>query len=89
MEIGDIYIYIYICIWYVRPHFSSTVLELRNVGGVECQPFLKNSNYWKRTLKMIFKGSECVQFPEAVVTSTVKESLRSTEHGSIQFLAVL
>ena len=43
-----IYIYIYIYIWYVRPHFSSTVLGLRNVGGVECQPFLKHSNHWKR-----------------------------------------
>ena len=28
-----------------------------------------NSNHWKRTLKMIFKGSGCFQFPEAVVTS--------------------
>ena len=27
--------------------------------------------------------------PEAVVTSTAKESLRSTERGSIQVLAVL
>ena len=26
-------------------------------------------------LKMIFKGSGCFQFPEAVVTSIVKESL--------------
>ena len=40
------------------------------------------------TLKMIFKGSGCFQFPEVVVTSTVKESLRSTEHGSLQVLAV-
>ena len=31
----------------------------------------------------------CSQFPEAVVTSTVKESLRSTECGSIQVLADL
>ena len=38
---------------------------------------------------MIFKGSGCFQFPEAVVTSTVKESLHSTELGSLQVLAVL
>ena len=38
---------------------------------------------------MIFKGTERFQFLEAVVTSTAKESLRSTEHGSQQVLAVL
>ena len=54
-----------------------------------CQPFLKHSNHWKRALKMIFKRSGCFQFPEAVVTSTAKESLRSTECGSLQVLAVL
>ena len=59
------------------------------MGGVKCQPFLKHSNHWKRALKMIFKGSECFQFPEAVVTSTAKESLCSTERGSLQVLAVL
>ena len=64
------------------------VLGLLNVGGVKCQPFLKHSNYWKRALKMIFKGSGCFQFPEAVVTSTVKESLRSSESGSLQVLTV-
>ena len=59
------------------------------MGGVKCQPFLKHSNHWKRALKIILKGSGCFQFPEAVVTSTVKESLRSTERGSLQVLAVL
>ena len=54
-----------------------------------CQPFLKHGNHWKRALKMIFKESGCFQFPEAVVTSTAKESLRSTERGSQQVLAVL
>ena len=49
----------------------------------------KHSNHWKRALKMIFKGSRCFQFPEVVVTSTAKESLRSTERGSLQVLAVL
>ena len=39
--------------------------------------------------KIIFKGSGCFQFPEAVITSTVQESLCSTEHGSLQVLAVL
>ena len=42
----------------------------------------------KRALKMIFKGSGCFQFPEAVVTSTAKESLRSTESSLLQVLAV-
>ena len=85
MEIGYIYMYVYIrtYIWYVSSHFSSAVPGLRNVGGVKCQPFLKLSNHWKRALKMIFKGSGCFQFPEAVVTSTTKESLRSTERGSL------
>ena len=41
--------------------------------------YFYNSNHWKRAPKMIFKGSECFQFPEAVVTSTVKESLHSTD----------
>ena len=59
------------------------------MGGVKCQPFLKHSNHWKRALKMIFKGSGCFQFPAIVVTSTAKESLHSTERGSLQVLAVL
>ena len=33
--------------------------------------------------------SGCFKFPEAVVTSTVKESQRSTNRGSLQVLAVL
>ena len=75
MEIGDIFVYIYIYIWYVRPHFSSVVQWLCNVGGVKCQPFLKQSNHWKGALKMIFKGSGCFQFAEAVVTFTVKKAV--------------
>ena len=59
------------------------------MGGVKCQLFLKHSNNWKRALKMIFKGSGCFQYPEAVVTSTAKESLCSTERGSLQVLTVL
>ena len=59
------------------------------MGGVKYQPILKHSNHWIRALKMIFKGSGCFQFPEAVVTSTTKESLRCTERGSLQVLAVL
>ena len=39
-------------------------------------------------LKIIFKGSGYFQFPEAVVTSTTKETLRCTEHGSLQVFAV-
>ena len=38
MEIGDIYIYM------VRArHFSSAGPVLRNVGGVKCEPFQKQS----------------------------------------------
>ena len=59
------------------------------MGGVKCQPFLKHSNHWKRALKMIFKGSGYFQFPAVVVTSTAKESLCSTERGSLQVLSVL
>ena len=36
---------------------------------------------------MIFKGSGCFQFPEAVVTFTAKGSLHSTVCGSLQVLA--
>ena len=80
---SNIYIYIR------ETQFSSAVLWLRNVGGVKCQPFLRHSNHWKRALKMIFKESGYFQFHEAVVTYTAKESLRSTERGSVQVLAVL
>ena len=59
------------------------------MGGVKSQPFLKHSKHWKRALKIIFKESGCFQFPEAVATSTAKESLRSSERGSLQVLAVL
>ena len=37
---------------------------------------------------MIFKGSVCSLFPDAVVTSIVKESLRSAKRGSLNVLAV-
>ena len=46
------------------------------------------SNHWRRH-KKDFKVSGCFQLPEAVVTPTAKESLCSTERGSIQVLAVL
>ena len=64
------------------------VLGLLNVGGVKCKPFLKHSNHWIRVIKLIFKKSGCFQFPEAVVTSIAIESLRSTESGLLQVLAV-
>ena len=48
-----------------------------------------HSKHWKWALKLIFKGSGCFQFHEVVVTSTAKESLHSTERGSLQVLAVL
>ena len=59
------------------------------MGEVKCKQFLKQSNHLKWALKMILKGSKYFQFPEADITSTAKESLRSTERGSIQVLAVL
>ena len=59
------------------------------MGGVKCQPFLKHSNHWKRALKMIFKISGYFKIPEAVVTSTAKESLHSTGGSPLQVLAVL
>ena len=59
------------------------------MGGVKYRPFLKHSNHWKWALKIIFKVSGGFQLPEAVVTSTAKDCLRSTERGSIQVLTVL
>ena len=48
-----------------------------------------NSDHWKRALKIIFNGSWCFQFPEAVIISTVKEEgLHSTDRGSLQVVAV-
>ena len=32
---------------------------LCNVGGVKCQPLLKHSKHWKRTLKMFLKVTVC------------------------------
>ena len=80
--------YVYTYIYIRETHFSSAVLELRNVRGATCQPFLKLSNHGKWALKMIFMRSGCFQFPKAVFTSTVKERLRSTGSGSLQVLAV-
>ena len=65
------------------------VRALQSMGGVKCQPFLKPSNNWKWALKVVFKGSGCFQFPEAVVTSTAKESLCSTKCSSLHVLADL
>ena len=85
-----VYTYIYIYMYrYVRTHFSGAVLGLRNMGGVKCQPFLKHGNHWKWAQIIIFKESGYFQFPEAVVTSTAKESLCSTKRSSLQVLAVL
>ena len=50
------------------------------MGGIKCQTFLKHSNHWKRALKIIFQGSGCFQFPEAVVTSTAKDALLKVVH---------
>ena len=75
---------------YVRHIFvARSWVEVMWEELAKCQPFLKHSNHWKRSLKMIFKGSVCFQFPEAALISTAKESLRSTERGSLQVLAVL
>ena len=40
----------------------------------------KHSNHWKRALIMIFQGSGCFQFPEAVVTSTAKDAVPKVVH---------
>ena len=73
MEIGDIYIY---------STRDLTLVARAYVIWVELSvSHFYNSNHWKRALKMIFKGSGCFQFPEAVVTSTVKEGIRSTDSG--------
>ena len=42
MEIGDIYI----CIYGTHKTLSSAGPVVRDMGGVKCQPFLKQSNYW-------------------------------------------
>ena len=39
--------------------------------------------------KNYFQGKRVLPFPEAVVTSTVKEILRSTKRSSLQVLTVL
>ena len=66
MEIGDIYIYEYI----VRE--TSLYWRGHDVMWAELRTsHFYNSNHWKRTLKIVFKGSGgsgCFQFPEAVVT---------------------
>ena len=69
-------------------HFSSAILGDVMWEELSVSHFLEHSNHWKWALKMIFKGSGCFQFPEAVVASTAKESLRSTESGSLQVLVV-
>ena len=53
-----------IYIKYMIPHLVAQAL--RNVGRVKCIA-------WNMRLQMIFKGSGCFQFPEAVVTSTAKK----------------
>ena len=75
---------------YIYSMRDLTLVARANVMWAELSVcFFYISNHWKRVLKLIFKGSGCFQFPEAVVTSTVKESLRSTNGGSLQVLAVL
>ena len=46
------------------------------------------SNNWKQALKLIYKGTGCFHISEADITSTEKESLRSTERGSLQVVDV-
>ena len=59
MEIGDIYMYIYI---YSTSDLTLVARALCNMGGVKCLPFLEHSNHWKRALKMIFKGTGASSF---------------------------
>ena len=67
-------IYVYI----VCGETSFSDVGIRNMGEVECQPFLKHSNHWKQALNsreacasVLFR----IQFPEVGATSTAKESL--------------
>ena len=71
---------------YVRPNYCSAGMALCNVGRVKCRPFLKQQPLEMGT-KKIFKGSRCFQFPEAVVTSTAKESVHLSTR-SLQVLAI-
>ena len=73
MEIGDIS---------RETSLNTAGTLLRIMVGVKCRPFLKQ--LIEMGTKMIFKGSGYFQFPEAVITSTAKESLCSTERGSLQ-----
>ena len=79
MEMGDRYICIYIYA-YIYSTRDLTLMARAYVMWAELSVnhFYKG-NHWKRALKMIFKESGCFKFAEAVVTSTLKESLRSTE----------
>ena len=71
----------------VRTSFSARASNYVKWGELSGGHFY--SSHWKRTLNLFFKGSGCFQFPEAVITSTAKESLRPTERGSLQVLAVI
>ena len=65
MEIGDIYVYVYI---YIDSTCDFTLVAQAYVMWAElsvCNFY--SSNHWKWALKMIFKGTVCFQFPEAVV----------------------
>ena len=83
------YTYIYIVRETVRYVHLTLVVRTYIMWAELSVSHFCNSNHWKRALKIVFKGSGCFQFPEAVVTSTVKESLRFTDRGSLQVLVVL
>ena len=80
---------LYICIYIYSTWNLTLVARALLIRAELSANHFYNSNHGKWTLKMIFKGNGCFLFPEAVVTSTVKESLRSTKRGSLQVLPVL
>ena len=72
-------LFIYLFIRYVGPLFLPGLLIYIKRAELIVRHF-KNSNHWKRTLKMIFKGSGCFQFPEAVVTSAANTLLNADHY---------
>ena len=76
-----IYLFIYLFIYMLRRTTFSARASNRKEGELSFSHFY-NSNHWKRTLKMIFKGSGCFQFPEAVFASTAKKAyaLQNGDH---------
>jgi len=46
-----IYVYICVCVWHVRPHFSNPGAQLRNMGGVFFQPWCCSKDHLTNELQ--------------------------------------